>query len=204
MVEDHMPYSAPPLNSLSNHAWVDLDNDGDLDLVYNSDVTGGVDVKIYKNGGGGELAPYTDSELTTAANGGTRDIEFADFDNDGLVDALKLNRQQGTAQHSTLYRNTGGGNLKLVIGSAFETVRATHRTASWGDYDNDGDLDVFLGSQTISTPDNINRLFKNNGDGTFSEVVGSAMTEQVLTYGSAWADIDNDYGPRPVDLHECV
>lgn len=180
-----------PTGGIANSAWADIDNDGDLDLMVGLDVTGAADVKIYKNDGNGNLAEFTDSDIVTSTVGSTRDIQFADYDNDGLVDVLKLNRQTGTTARSVLYKNAGGGNFKPVVGSVFETLRAAHRTASWGDYDNDGDLDVFLGVTSLSAG-NTNRLIKNNGNGTFSEVTGSAMTEAIITYGSAWADIDND------------
>ena len=72
--------------------------------------------------------------------------------------------------------------------AAFESVGGGSRTASWGDYDNDGDLDVFVGVQ----PGAPSRLFKNNGDGTFTLVAGSVVEGSLQTFGSAWADIDND------------
>lgn len=181
-----------PANSgIPTSAWVDIDNDGDLDLICAFAIASASDVKIFKNDGNGNLSEFTNSEIVTSTTGFTQDLEFADFDNDGLVDVLKLNRNTLSTARSVLYKNAGGGNFKAVLGSVFETVRAANRTASWGDYDNDGDLDVFT-SATSLTAGNSNRLFKNNGDGTFSEVIGSAMTEQIVTYGSAWADIDND------------
>lgn len=181
------PY--PILTGIGNSMWVDFDNDGDVDLAVAIDVANAPDVLLYKNDGQGNLTAFTGSEIVTASNGYTRDLEWADYDNDGLLDVLKLNRSAGGK--TTLYRNAGGGDLKAVIGSAFESVRGGQRTASWGDYNNDGFLDVFMGSQQVALPDQLNRLFKNNGDGTFSEVSG-AITEQTPTYGSGWGDIDND------------
>lgn len=181
------PY--PILTGIGNTMWIDFDNDGDVDLAVATDVLNQPDILLYKNDGQGNLTSFTESEIVTASSGATRDLEWADYDNDGLLDVLKLTRT--ASGKTTLYHNAGGGNLKAVIGSAFESVKGGQRTASWGDYNNDGFLDVFMGSQQVALPDQANRLFKNNGDGTFTEVVG-AITEQTPTYGSGWGDLDND------------
>lgn len=184
-----MPYPATA-TGLSNAMWIDLENDGDLDLATGSDANSGADVFLFKNDGQGVLSAFTDSEITTATNGGTRNMEFADFDNDGLIDVLKLNRI--SAGKTTLYRNTGGGNLKQVAASAFETIVGGQRTASWGDIDNDGDLDVFVGTSSTITAGAQNYLFKNEPGFVFSAVSTGDVAETTPTFGSAFADIDND------------
>lgn len=177
--------------------WIDYDNDGYLDLFANTSLGAGTasDKYLLHNNGDGTFSRITEGELVTDF-GSTRDTQWADYDNDGDQDVIVLNlgTNPSTQSNSRLYQNNGDGTFTRVLGSVFETILSPERTASWGDYDNDGDMDIFIGSQTLSTnPQFINRLYTNNGDGTFSEAVGSVVEEGGLgTFGSAWADIDND------------
>ena len=63
----------------------------------------------------------------------------------------------------------------------------SERGAAWGDYDNDGDLDLYLAKVGSG-----NRLFRNNGNGTFSDVTSGALVGPVNSLGVAWGDYDND------------
>ncbi len=182
---------------LPGGSWADYDNDGYLDLLANTSLGAGTasDKYLFHNEGDGTFTRITEGELVTDF-GATRDAQWADYDNDGDQDVIVLNvgTSPSAQSNSRLYKNNGDGTFTRVLGSVFETILSPDRTASWGDYDNDGDLDIFIGSQTTSTnPQFINRLYKNNGDGTFSEFVGSVVAEGGLgTFGSAWADVDND------------
>ncbi|MBK9015465.1 MAG: VCBS repeat-containing protein [Saprospiraceae bacterium] len=65
-------------------------------------------------------------------------------------------------------------------------------SSSWGDVDNDGDLDLFVANANYFAPQ-YNQLFKNNGDGTFTEVtIGALVTDNSCSYGSNFGDYDND------------
>lgn len=178
---------------LPDAAWADYDNDGYIDLLVCTSLgNGGASDKILfrNNSGDGTFTRITEGELVTDF-GATRHTQWADYDNDGDQDVLVLNQTTSTAvQYQTrLYKNNGDGTLTRVLGSAFEAVNYIDRSCSWGDYDNDGDLDVFITG-------NQNRLYRNNADGTFTELTANALYEgQVITlgsYGSAWADMDND------------
>ncbi|MEZ4946733.1 MAG: FG-GAP-like repeat-containing protein [Cyclobacteriaceae bacterium] len=177
--------------------WIDYDNDGYLDLFANTSLGAGTasDKYLLHSNGDGTFTRITEGELVTDF-GSTFDTQWADYDNDGDQDVIVLNRGVNASLQSNtrLYQNNGDGTFTRVLGSVFETILSYDRTASWGDYDNDGDLDIFIGSQVLSSnPQFINRLFTNNGDGTFSEAIGSVVEEGELgTFGSAWADIDND------------
>ena len=62
-------------------------------------------------------------------------------------------------------------------------------SVDWGDYDNDGDLDILITGETYSGEDS--KIYKNNGDGTFTEQTGISLTG--VSYSSAaWGDYDND------------
>ncbi|MEM7028701.1 MAG: FG-GAP-like repeat-containing protein [Chloroflexota bacterium] len=120
-------------NEAAAVAWLDFDNDNDLDLAV-GDLT-------FENTGAGFnqiFDPYIDVDV----EGGrpTTVFAYADFDNDGLEDYL-LNGSSNRSNGGQLlvYRNTGD-DFELVHSSP-GTLRGT---AEWADYDNDGDLDILL------------------------------------------------------------
>jgi hypothetical protein len=84
-----------------------------------------------------------------------------------------------------MLRNDGGG--AFVDATAGPLADAGWGVcATWGDYDNDGDPDLYI------TNDGPNRLLRNNGDGTFARVIGLAIEDGNAGYGAAWGDYDND------------
>ncbi|MFB0515579.1 MAG: LamG-like jellyroll fold domain-containing protein, partial [Candidatus Neomarinimicrobiota bacterium] len=87
-----------------------------------------------------------------------------------------------------LYVNNGDGTFTKVTTGPPVSDGGYSRGASWGDYDNDGDLDLFV---TNSGKNNF--LYANNGDGTFAKVTsGPPVSDGGLSYGAAWGDYDND------------
>jgi hypothetical protein len=97
-----------------------------------------------------------------------------------------------------LYRNDGGGTFSEVTATAFAVNDSTFnsKAAAWGDYDNDGWTDVYVANGgTVSTGNQPNYLYRNNGDGTFSEVAGPegvAGATRGMSDGAAWGDVDGD------------
>jgi hypothetical protein len=126
----------------------------------------------------------------TPGNG--RSIAWADYDGDGWLDFYVTN---AVNQANKLYRNEGNGTFEDVAGTAsvndtMVDVAGTGYGVAWADYDNDGDLDLFVAN--FETPNN---LFRNKGNGTFDEVAltaGVADPTAAAVYGVAWADSDND------------
>jgi hypothetical protein len=94
-----------------------------------------------------------------------------------------------------LFRNDGDGTFTDVSISVGVSCDLDSRGVTWGDYDNDGDLDLFLvlaGRVSYDVPD---RLYRNNGDDTFTEVAaleGATGSSGGLGWSAAWADYDND------------
>lgn len=168
-------------------AWGDFDGDGDLDLYTINRYNGN---KLYRNNGAG--AAFTDVTATYGVGDGTVDhfaANWVDFDNDGDLDLYSVNSGNVT---NTLYRNNG-------VGVAFTDVTATygvsggttnHYNASWFDFDDDGDQDVYLVNRSAN-----NTLLLNNGTGlTFTDAtatygIGDGATNH---FSCAWADFDND------------
>ena len=116
---------------------------------------------------------------------------WGDYDNDGLPD-LFVTGADGTAR---LYHNNGNGSFTNVTSvpmvSLGLTSGATANGAAWGDYDNDGYLDLVvtcIGAPTL--------LFHNNGDGTFTQIRDGVPANDggpgIFTASCAWVDYDND------------
>ncbi|MDZ7647638.1 MAG: CRTAC1 family protein [Cytophagales bacterium] len=148
-------------------------------------------ILLRNNTGDGTFTRITEGELVTDF-GHTRETQWADYDNDGDQDVIVLNQATSASvqRQTRLYKNNGDGTFTRVLGSVFESSIESDRSCSWGDYDNDGNLDIFI------TATNTNRLYRNLGDGTFTQVTGSVVEEDYTvtegTFGSGWGDIDND------------
>ena len=88
---------------------------------------------------------------------------------------------------SKIYRNNGDNTFTEQTSIALTGVSIS--SVAWGDYDNDGDLDILLTGSTDSG--NISKIYRNNGDNTFTEQTSIALTG-VDNSSVAWGDYDND------------
>lgn len=171
-------------------AWGDYDGDGRLDL-YVTDPEG--PNTLFHNNGDGTFSrsPLTGQvSLPDAYSGGAT---FVDYDNDGRSDLYVVNWGA-----NTLFRNEGG-HFVDVTDVAGVGDPANGQSASWGDFDNDGYLDLYVANWACyprcgrpSTGDS-DRLYRNNGDGTFSDVT-HWLNSKVLGSGfiASFVDYDND------------
>jgi len=177
----------------------DFNNDGWQDLFI---TTGGNGPdKLFINHQGlftDEAASWglTEVHLSAAA-------AAADFNGDGLTDLFVTSMgtpgQPATGQHK-LYKNTGGAFVDMAPQAGVHTtsaVQADGWSPSWGDYDLDGDLDlVVAGFLEASDGD---KLFRNNGDETFTDVtVTAGLSSLSGTHGYAprFVDMNNDRYPE--------
>ncbi len=108
---------------------------------------------------------------------------WADYDNDGDLDLFVPNRAVGSTSY--LWKNTGGA-FTNVAATAGLTDSGSHRSACWGDYDNDGDLDLY-----IVTTAGGNLLYRNNGGGTFTLVSENAAATGD-NHDAVFVDYDKD------------
>src|SRR6185295_10297713 len=171
----------------SSVAWGDYDNDGDLDILLTG-YTGVVSVtRLYRNSGG--ASPTFSDVGAGLANVRNSSVAWADYDNDGDLDIL-ITGFGGSGVTAQLYRNSGGANPTFSdVGAGLTGVQGS--SVAWGDYDNDGDLDILLtGSDAVSAP--VTKLYRNGGgpNPTFSEV--SAGLTAVTSSSVAWGDYDRD------------
>jgi len=172
----------------------DYDNDGFYDLF----IPDGVESKLYHNNGDGTFTDVTAGAGLAGLDGVSVGV-FADYDNDGFKD-LFVSR---TFKHNQLFHNNGDGTFTDVTAKSGIGEDCCTTVASWGDYDNDGFVDLYVGRyldprNAIPTTfyarnGEPNQLYHNNGDGTFTNVTEKAgVGERGLCLGSVWGDYDDD------------
>lgn len=185
-------------------AWIDLERDGDQDLVVINDDVGGVigDAnEVWRNDGPGDAGSWNFTDIsffsgvaTSGVNG--MGLALADIDGDGFVDMAFTN-----IGRNYLLVNDGDGTFSDVS-NASGIERALYpwdRTSiTWGthlwDHDNDGDHDLYFAGGTITAPGPVSdAFFDNQGDGTFVELTWeSALADPAHGKASALADFDRD------------
>jgi len=164
-------------------AWADFDNDGWIDLFvvnrYNDKNF------LYRNTGDGSFSKITEGVIVNDV-GDFDTCAWGDYDNDGHIDVVATSGLNGG--RNILYRNLGNSTFEKIISGPIGTQSRLHSGSAWGDYDRDGFLDLF-----ISIFEGQNRLFHNNGDGTFTAITTERIVNDNGTFnGASWADFDND------------
>lgn len=184
--------------------WGDYDSDGDPDLYLANDM---VPNMLYRNDGerfverGLASGTSLNDEGSVEAGMG---VDMGDVDGDGLQDFFVTNFQW---ESNTLYRNAGNGFfIDATVPSGVHKISMAYLGFGAGflDYDNDGDLDIFVANGHVY--DNVekvdhassypqrNQLLSNRGDGTFIEVLtyDSGISNIRVSRGAAFADFDHD------------
>jgi len=166
----------------SSVAWGDIDNDGDFDLAMMGWDGTNRHFQIYKNGANNRL---TLSQSLTGVRKGQ--LSFADYDRDGDLD-LAITGEVTEYGTTKIYQNDGNGTFS---DSGIETIDVYNSALAWGDYDNDGDLDLVVIGARMGAPGTVAKIYKNKGEGTFEN---SGITEltPVASGSVAWGDYDND------------
>jgi len=206
----------------SGCVWFDYNNDGLLDLyalsgrylegVTNHSKPDGIDATnhLYRNNGDGTFTDVT-LQAGVGGQGFAIGVTVGDYDNDGFEDIYVTNWNS-----ATLYRNNGDGTFSDVTEKAGVQNDHFGVGAAFVDYDRDGRLDLFVGNylkfdanakkpyypaEAFAGPLDYegvaNRLFHNNGDGTFSDVSEKAgiANPEGRAMGVTVGDYDNDGWP---------
>jgi hypothetical protein len=178
----------------------DFDGDGLLDLISSTwDPCAGF--KAFRNDGAGGFEDVA-SAWGLADHWGGLNLTHADFDNDGDLDLLLLRGAWmggiGRIRNSLLRNDLsdGRGFVDVTHQAGLAAPAYPTQAAAWADYDLDGDLDVYIGNEDPDGWSFPSQLFRNNGDGTFTDTAASAgVTNLSFAKAVAWGDYDDDGDP---------
>jgi hypothetical protein len=160
--------------------WADFDRDGNLDVF----VANAEKDFLFRNSGNGSFTKITNGVIANNA-GGAQGCAWADYDNDGYPDLFVGQIARGV---NVLYHNERNGTFTKVASGKIATDGGQTQGIAWGDYDNDGYLDLF-----VANIGQKNFLYHNERNGTFSKITTGAIVNDVgQFYGCVWADFDND------------
>jgi hypothetical protein len=180
-------------------AAADFDGDGHVDLYVVNPYEGSI---LYLNNGDG-----TFRQQPTAPNVGLDSgAAVADYDNDGDPDLYVPCGSRTEACKDGLFRNDGPDPesgwvtfADVSESAGFGIINQANLGGAWADYDLDGDLDLFTASvKPVKSPETSQRdlLYRNNGDGTFTEVGEEAgLTQEGVSRNGVWFDANNDGYP---------
>jgi hypothetical protein len=168
----------------SSAAWADYNKDGNLDLVVSDFHPTHFNFLYYGDGQGGFTVDANSviSQSATSAVG----IAWGDYDDDSDADLFIANTN---GENNQLFRNDAGVFTEItsgdIVNDGGQSVGGT-----WGDYDNDGDLDLFVTNSSIVE---VNFFYENNGDGTFTKInTELIVSDYSNAHGASWIDYDND------------
>lgn len=164
-------------------SFYDYNGDGWDDITINTQ--DGEGLRFFKNVNGSFVEEFLGTNAITYQ---TKQTNWVDFDNDGDQDLFVTSDTNGLK----LFENTGNLVLQdITVAAGFPTINMDSYGSSWGDYNNDGFLDVFVSNRTSLIG---NKLYRNNGDGTFIDVSLTAGIDSVGhgSFCSAFFDFNND------------
>ncbi len=163
----------------SSVAWGDYDKDGDLDILIAGESASGPITKIYRNNG-----DNTFTEQASLTGVSDCSVAWGDYDNDGYLDILLSGNSSG-GPISKIYRNNENSTFEE---QAISLTNVSASFAAWGDYDNDGNLDIILTGYSGGVP--VSKIYRNKGNNTFEE---QSFDNLAGVSGQAvWGDYDND------------
>lgn len=168
-----------------NCVQTDFDNDGYADIFV---MRGGWEFpmrnSLLRNNRDGTFTDVTEASGLLSGDHRTHSAAWADFDRDGLLDVF-IGHEQSP---SKLFRNLGEGRFEDITDKAGIRVNAFTKGVAWGDYDNDSLPDLY-----VSNYGELNQFYRNNGDGTFTEMAAKlGIDRPVMSFPTWFFDYDND------------
>src|SRR4029077_20892401 len=158
------------------------------------------DNALYHNRGDGTFTKVTNGGVVVSGSSSVG-CAWGDYDNDGYLDLYVPNR----LQPGFLFHNNRNGTFTRITSGSIVTDVNDGNGCSWGDFNNDGYLDLFVANWRGQS----DALYQNNGDGTFTKVTtGAPVTDGGDGTGCGWGDFNNDgqldlfvsNGPAPTTL----
>ena len=179
---------------LQNITAVDANNDGWIDL-FTCDDNG--ESTIYMNDGAGNLfvSNIIDFDVTSSDDSGNYGSVWTDFDNDGDLDLYIAKCRQGVndpadgRRINVMFVNNGDGTYTENAAEYGINVGWQSWTASFGDIDNDADLDLLLTNHDFES-----QIFENDGTGHYTDITASTGFDisNITPIQSGFEDLDND------------
>ncbi len=170
-------------------SFVDIDNDGDLDLYV---CYTGSPNELYINDGSG-VFPEQGKDWGVDINTGSHAPSFADFDKDGDMDLyLQCNYLESAnspeGMEDFLFQNMGNHFVDITTKAGISGI-GQGNSAIWWDYNEDGDVDLYVANDYTQN----DKLYRNNGDHTFTDVITEVLVSSpYFSMGSDIGDINND------------
>lgn len=174
-------------HDMKSVTWVDFDNDGDKDLFVTSETVGN---KLLENQGNMTFTDITASSGLSTANLYTYGASWGDINNDGYLDVFLSNRTFLVA--NKLYRNNGDGTFSDVsLFSGIDPNAVLSFCSAFIDINNDGYQDIYVANDKLSFK---NKMYRNNGDGSFTDISMSSNTDVSIDAMSVTVDDYNNDG----------
>ncbi|GJM43749.1 MAG: hypothetical protein DHS20C21_05910 [Gemmatimonadota bacterium] len=171
----------------------DFDNDGDADIYISAGAVGGaggVDNFFYRNDGNLSFVDIAASAGLTDPLGRGRSCSVMDVDRDGTLD-LFVAKGKRVGYPNSLYLNNGFGVFTDVAAAAGMDDDNGSVGGIWGDYDRDGDADLFVSGE--EDPASVSHLYRNDGNASFTDVTSTEIPGGIgPVAAAAWADFDRD------------
>lgn len=171
----------------------DFDGDGLLDVLVSEWNPAG-SLRYFRNKGDGSFEDRTREAGLSKIYGGLNIIQ-TDYDNDGDLDVFVMRggwlSTAGRHPNSLLQNDGHGRFTDVTFAAGLADIHYPTQTASWADFDNDGDLDLYVGNEAYP-----NQLFRNSGTGHFEDVaVEMGVADRSYTKAVVWGDYDGDGFP---------
>jgi hypothetical protein len=171
-------------------AFADVNNDGRLDIFVCRNAAPNL---LYVNKGDGTFSEEAEKRGLALADASGM-ASFCDYDRDGWLDVyVQTNMLSGATgpegRPDRLYRNLGDGFFRDVSAEAGIAGDTLGHAAIWWDFDEDGWPDLYVAND-FAVPD---RLYRNNGDGTFADVIDDVVPAMPFSsMGADFGDVNND------------
>ncbi len=173
-------------------ACADYDGDGWVDIATRP-LWGSSGAALLHNVGGGRFEVLANTPVNTGASPYSEGMVWTDYDGDGFVDLMVTTSPYPAGVKDLLFRNQGDGTFVQITSHPLVDVAGADTDAAWGDYDNDGLLDVYVPYESTTQEPFPSTLYHNLGNGQFEvDPHGPVLNGRQQPVGATWGDYDND------------